>query len=234
MHILNDVETGYYGRFLSPLAVSSTERAKFIILDDDIIFGRRYFENMLRVVEGGSLATRNGRFLGEGLYEFDWRNDWKEGDVDTFDDDDEYDFGGHMWAGQIAWLRTAWQHPPPIYHNAEDFWLSAVLKRELGVTTKRPRCPAPRAGDVEMCACSMKIANDHVAATVGQHEVNEVHQTRSAALQTIAKHYAYVTILSKDPTAAEKMGRAHSEIPIDLFSPSDETKDMFAQCLFWY
>ena len=235
LHIKNVVETGYYGRFLSPFAVSSTLDAKFIILDDDIIFGSRYFENMIRVVDEGSLATRNGRFLGEGLHELDWRDEWKEGDVDTFDRDDEYDFGGHMWAGKMSWLRTLWQHPPPLYYNAEDFWISAVLKVKLGVTTKRPRCPAPSSdGDVELCACSMKIANNHVAPTVGEHSVDEQKQTRADAMQTIHDHYGFITILSKNPAAASGMGSAHSEIPIEQFSPTQESKEMFEKCLFWY
>lgn len=235
LHIWNTVETGYYGRFLSPLAVRYSQGAKFIVLDDDVMFGRRYFENLLRAVAEGSLATRNGRFLGKQLQEFDWRGYWKESDVDTFDEDDVYDFGGHIWAGKIAWLRTAWQHPPPILYSAEDFWLSAVLKRELGIPTKRPCCPAPKShGDVELCACSMKIANDHISAKVGNSDVNEHRETRSEAMKIIAAHYGFQTVLSKDPMAAERMGKRHSEIPIDLFSPSNQTKNMFAQCLYWY
>ena len=235
LHIENVVETGYYGRFLSPFAVSSNSDAKFIILDDDIIFGSRYFENMLRVVDGGSLATRNGRFLGEELREFDWRDGWNEGDVDSFDRDDEYDFGGHIWAGKMSWLRTLWQNPPPLYYNAEDFWISAVLKVKLGVTTKRPRCPSPSSGgDVELCACSMKIAINHVAATVGEHSVNEQKQTRADAMQTIHDHYGFVTILSENPAATSSMGLAHTEIPMEQFSPTQESKEMFERCLFWY
>ena len=132
----------------------------------------------MNVVDEGSLATRNGRFLGEGLREFDWRDE-ERADVDTFDRDDEYDFGGHIWAGKMSWLRTLWQHPPLLYYSAEDFWISAVLKVKLGVTMKRPRCPAPSSdGDVELCACSMKIAINRIAATVGEHSVNERKQTR--------------------------------------------------------
>ena len=235
LHVLNTVETGYFGRFLGPFAVSSSQEAFFIILDDDILFGRRYFETMLRVVAQGSLATRNGRFLGHALEEFDWRKFWAQSDVDTFDEDDEYDFGGHIWAGRISWLRTAWQHPAPILYTAEDFWLSAVLKRELGIPTKRPRCPAPMSGgDVELCACSMKIAEEHIPAKVGNSDVNEHQNTRSEAMKKVADHFNYQTILSKDPEAADNMGRGHTEIHIDLFSPSKETRDMFAQCLFWY
>jgi hypothetical protein len=115
-------------------------------LDDDIIFGNRYFENMLRVVSEGHLATRNGRFLDGDLNEYDWRRNWAEGPVDTFNEDDSYDFGGHIWAGKLEWLRIAWQHPSLVLYNAVDFWISAVLQHALGITTKRPRCPSPAKG----------------------------------------------------------------------------------------
>jgi len=235
IHVANIIETGYYGRFLSPLLVTASDDAKFIILDDDILFGRRYFENMFRVVENGSLATRNGRFLGEGMREFDWREYWSEGDVDSFNIDDEYDFGGHIWAGNIAWLRTAWHYPPPLLYNAEDFWISAVLKRELGVATKRPRCPAPDAmGDVELCACSMKVANEHKAPKIGQNDINEQHHSRADAIRIIARHYDFKTVLSREVEAAKKMGERHSEIPLDQYNASKETTELFNNCLFWY
>jgi hypothetical protein len=39
IHVASKLEAGYYGRFLSPLAVDTTLDANFIVLDDDIIFG---------------------------------------------------------------------------------------------------------------------------------------------------------------------------------------------------
>jgi hypothetical protein len=68
-HIQSPIETGYYGRFLIPLTSPVTNYAYFIICDDDIIWGDRYFENMLRIVNSGSLATRNGRILTNKFYE---------------------------------------------------------------------------------------------------------------------------------------------------------------------
>ena len=81
-------------------------------LDDDILFGARYFENMFRVVDEGFSATRNGRFLGQNWSEYDWRGCFEKGHVDTFDEDNEYDFGGHIWAGRIFWLQAAFRTPP--------------------------------------------------------------------------------------------------------------------------
>ena len=80
----------------------------------------------------------------------------------------------------------------------------------------------------------MKIAINHVAATVGEHSVNEQKQTRADAMQTIHDHYGFVTILSENPAAASDMGLAHSEIPMEQFSPTQESKEMFERCLFWY
>lgn len=86
----------------------------------------------------------------------------------TWDTDVEYEFGGHIWAGRIDWLRKIWSHPPPILYNAEDFWMSAVLRRFYGVRTRRPRCPQPgRDGSLDWCACSMRISADHVPPELG-------------------------------------------------------------------
>ena len=63
--IHSPIETGYFGRFLAPLTSSVNDNSYFFICDDDIVWGRRYFENMARVINEGSLATRNGRIITE-------------------------------------------------------------------------------------------------------------------------------------------------------------------------
>lgn len=234
-HVHSHVETGYFGRFLVPMFLQVTTQASFIIMDDDVLFGSRYFENMLRVVDGGFLATRNGRFLNKNFVEFDWRGYWKEGPVDTFDEDDEYDFGGHLWAGRVLWLQAAFLFPPPVLYNAEDFWISAVLKTKLGIRTKRVRCPQPQnGGDLELCACSMKVANSHVAAQIGADEINESKLKRTDAMKAIGKLYGYVPLSLQSPSAVRDVKTRHREVNMDLFKAHDETRDMFRQCLFWY
>ena len=239
IHVASKLETGYYGRFLSPLAVDTNQDANFIVLDDDIIFGKRYFENMLRVVQNGYLATRNGRFVNEESNKFDWHSDWREGFVDTFNFDDEYDFGGHIWAGRIAWLRAAWLKPPILLETSEDFWLSAVLKNQLGTHTRRPRCPEPESGgDLELCACSMRSAHKHAPARVGNTSVTEVHSNgtnmRTEAIRTIRKEYNFSSIISREPDAPRTMGSRHKELPIAKFRPTAETLSVFSDCLYWY
>ena len=234
-HVHSTVETGYYGRFLAPMFVQTTPHATFIVLDDDVLFGSRYFENMLRVVDEGFLATRNGRFLNEKFLEFDWRGHWKEGPVDTFDEDDEYDFGGHLWAGRMVWLQAAFRAPPPLLYNAEDFWISAVLQTTLGIGTKRVRCPRPEnGGDLELCACSMKQAGKHEAPNLGSDKINERRSKRHDAMKTIAKHYDYVTLSSRRRSAVEDVKNRHEEIRMERFHADEETLEMFQQCLYWY
>jgi len=55
------IETGYYGRFMVPLTAHATTDAYFVVADDDLLWGSHYLESMIRVVNDGYLATRNGR-----------------------------------------------------------------------------------------------------------------------------------------------------------------------------
>ena len=60
---------------------------------------------MIRVVNEGSLATRNGRIIDENFKEI--IEVYKKGGYHKqvcFNEDIEYDFGGHIWAGRISWL----------------------------------------------------------------------------------------------------------------------------------
>ena len=153
----------------------------------------------------------------------------------------KYDFGGHIWAGRIAWLRAAWLKPPILLETAEDFWLSAVLKNQLGTHTRRPRCPELESGgDLELCACSMRSAHKHAPARVCNTSVTEVHSngmyTRTEAIRTIRKEYNFSSIVSREPDAPRTMGSRHKELPIVKFRPTAETLSVFSDCLYeyWY
>lgn len=67
--IQSPIETGYFGRFLIPMTLCVTNDAYFIICDDDVIWGDRYFENMIRFVDEGYLATRNRRIVDKNFNE---------------------------------------------------------------------------------------------------------------------------------------------------------------------
>ena len=206
--IKSPIPTGYFGRFLAPLVGNVRDNGYFVVCDDDVLFGSKYLENMLRVVDDGNLAIRVGRFVGWDAGKKSYgehmgmsMHGWRQGVQVTFEDDVEYDFGGQLWAGKIDWLRKAWHHPPPSLVTSEDFWISAVLKRFYGIGTKRPRCPA---GDVQQCACSMQTASDHKAVEVGTHTGGEF-AVRESAMNAIVKEYDYVALgagpIEKESTA---------------------------------
>ena len=54
--IHSPIETGYFGRFLAPLTSSVNDNSYFFICDDDIVWGSKYFENMIRAFNDGYLA----------------------------------------------------------------------------------------------------------------------------------------------------------------------------------
>ena len=127
--IQSPIETGYFGRFIIPLISTIRNDSYFFICDDDVIWGNRYFENMIRVVNEGSLATRNGRIIDTNFIEnIEINTSEVINKQICYNEDIEYDFGGHIWAGRISWLRKAWNHIPFSLANSEDFWISAVLK----------------------------------------------------------------------------------------------------------
>ena len=189
-HIQSPLETGYYGRFLIPLTSSVKNNSFFIICDDDIIWGDRYFENMIRVVNSGSLATRNGRIvnwsfqsISKALYSY------KRQHI-CYDEDIEYDFGGQIWAGKIDWLRKAWTHIPISLENSEDFWISAVLKAFYNISTKIPKCPCPKENDIispDLCAVSDISAINHINAQIGN--LSAGHNLRTKLIKKMSNKY---------------------------------------------
>jgi hypothetical protein len=231
-YIRSPIPTGYFGRFLAPLLSNVREDGYFVVCDDDVLFGSKYLDNMLRVVDEGYLAIRVGRFLGwdtgkekygehMGMSMFGWR----QGVQVTSEDDVEYDFGGQMWAGKIDWARKAWHHPPPSLVTSEDFWISAVLRQFYGIGTKRPRCPA---GDIEQCACSMQEANDHKAVEVGAHTGGEV-AVREDVLNAIVRGYDYEP-LGAGPIDKESTAYTFHEIGQ---GPWSLESSVFERCLYF-
>jgi UDP-N-acetylglucosamine 2-epimerase (non-hydrolysing) len=224
MYIQSKVQTGYYGRFLAPLMAhqASHENLYFAILDDDVIFGSRYFENCKRIVEfENALCTRNGRFVqpqGNGMWlehlgssGRGWNYD---GQPATWDEDVIYDFGGHIWIGRLSWLREVWRHPPPIIETLEDFWISAVLKTSWNVSTVRPKCPSPKAGgDIQLCACSMIGAGQEFSTTVevGSGQVRGRISDRNTLLKPMMQHFSTLkTIPMLDPNFLAREARSYA------------------------
>ena len=233
--INSQFETGYFGRFLSPLTSPVTANAYFIICDDDIIWGDRYFENMIRVVDEGFLATRNGRLIDRNYVEISPANiAWRKRVQACYNEDIEYDFGGHIWAGRISWLRKAWTHIPVSIENSEDFWISSVLKSFYNISTRSPKCPCPEGGKVinpDFCAASHKNAGYHSKSVVGKKYFTEPN-LRNKIMKLTAEKFNYKPLLSQDPNLTEKIKKKFKlgDDKNPLFNLSDHLWD---NILFW-
>ena len=198
--IQSPIETGYFGRFLIPLISSVSSNSYFIICDDDVIWGNRYFENMIRVVDDGFLATRNGRIITKDYKESSEVNiDWRKNNQVCYNEDIEYDFGGQIWAGRVSWLRKAWNHIPLSFQNSEDFWISAVLKSFYNIATKIPKCPCPEEKPIipDMCAASDKSSRVHEDAKL--HKLKITHDIRAKIMKETAIKYNYQLLIFSKP-----------------------------------
>ena len=231
--IKSPIETGYFGRFISPLISPATSDAYFIVCDDDVIWGDRYFENMIRVVNEGFLATRNGRIIDENFKEIMPKNELYKKDAQVcFNEDIEYDFGGHIWSGRISWLRNAWKHIPISLDNCEDFWLSATLKTFYNISTKTPKCPCPKDGPVnpDLCAASDKSAKIHINNKIGKNSIDL--SIRAKLIKSISLHLKYKPIIFSDSNALDKINKqfiiGNKDHP--LFNLSDI---LWENALFW-
>ena len=232
--IQSPIETGYFGRFLIPLTPPVTSNAYFIICDDDVIWGDRYFENMIRVVDEGFLATRNGRLITKNFVEICPVSNFsgKKNVQACYNEDIEYDFGGHIWAGKISWLRKAWVHIPVSIENCEDFWLSSVLKTFYNISTKTPKCPCPEGKIInpDLCAASHITAHIHIDSIIGYSQSNGALR-RSIMISTLQK-FNYTPLLYKDPNLIEKIQKKfkYGNETNPLFNLSDHLWD---NVLYW-
>jgi hypothetical protein len=231
--IQSPIETGYYGRFVIPLTSSVRSNSYFIICDDDILWGRRYFENMLRVVDEGSLATRNGRILNVDFTTIIQATKAFQFNVQVcFDEDIQYDFGGHTWAGRISWLRKAWNHIPPTFENSEDFWISAALKTFYNITTKTPKCPCPNGIPIspDLCASTDKSSLQHINARVGNSII--IHNIRKKIMKQIATKFNYQILMSLKQEYVKNISSkfVYGNLKNPLFNLSD---NLWKDALFW-
>jgi hypothetical protein len=231
--IQSPIETGYFGRFIIPLTSSVRSDSYFIICDDDVLWGKRYFENMLRVVDEGSLATRNGRIIGNKFQEYSPVpiKTFQKNIHICYDEDIEYDFGGHTWAGRISWLRKAWNHIPISIENCEDFWISAVLKSYYNIPTKTPKCPCPKGIPIvpDMCAASDKSADAHIDAIVGKSDITHI---RTDIIKETAIKFNYQLLISSDKEYVDNIPNkfVFGNLEKPLFNLNDS---LWNDALFW-
>ena len=229
--IKSPIETGYFGRFISPLTASITSETYFIICDDDVIWGDRYFENMLRVVDEGYLATRNGRIISKNYKELFPASKliFKNNIQICFNEDIEYDFGGHIWAGRISWLRKAWSHVPISIENCEDFWISAVLKTFYNISTKSPKCPCQKGKLInpDLCAASDKSALNHKNSILGNSLVKD--STRAKVIKKTISKFKYKPLIFSNPNIVKNIEKKFI-FGNNLFNLSDP---LWNDVLFW-
>ena len=228
--IKSPIETGYFGRFIIPLTSSVNSNSYFFVCDDDVIWGNRYFENMIRVVNEGSLATRVGRLISRNYEEIS--EAYKKGGHDKqicYDEDIEYDFGGQIWAGRISWLRKAWNHIPFSIKNSEDFWLSASLKAFYNISTKIPKCPCPKESPIipDMCAASHKSAFEHQNAKIGDTFVD--HDIRTKLIKEITIKFNYPLLNDSKPEYVKNIYQKYV-FGDKLFNLNDT---LWKDVLFW-
>ena len=228
--IQSPIETGYFGRFIIPLISTIRNDSYFFICDDDVIWGNRYFENMIRVVNEGSLATRNGRIIDTNFIEnIEINTSEVINKQICYNEDIEYDFGGHIWAGRISWLRKAWNHIPFSLANSEDFWISAVLKSFYNISTKSPKCPCPEKDLIipDMCAVSEKSALKHENAIVGDSLI--IPEIRRKLIKEIIKRFKYKRLIITKPDYVKNMYKKYI-IRDKLFILNDS---IWEDSLFW-
>jgi UDP-N-acetylglucosamine 2-epimerase (non-hydrolysing) len=234
-YINSPVETGYFGRFVIPLISSVTNKAYFIICDDDVIWGDRYFENMIRVVDEGYLATRNGRLINKNYESFfpASNNNYNRNIQVCFNEDIEYDFGGHIWAGRMTWLRNAWTHIPLSFENCEDFWLSATLKSFYNISTRSPKCPCPINRPIipDLCAAEHISAHNHTDAILGNTTVG--HSVRNKIIKETSIKYNYKPLIFSQPNIIENINNKFIYGNISTNPLFNLTDSLWKNVQFW-
>lgn len=198
-----------------------------------ILYGDKYFENMIHVVDEGFLATRNGRIIYKNFNEiipnskiFIYNNQV------CFNEDIEYDFGGQIWAGRISWFRKAWTHIPISIENCEDFWLSATLKTFYNISTRTPKCPCPQDNLIspDLCSASDISATGHINPQIGKKSVDS--SIRGKTMKKTLNQFNYKPLIFSDPKIIDKINNKFffGNITHPIFNLSNL---IWKSALFW-
>ena len=127
--------TKFFGRFTLPLLC----KTKYIaIFDDDIIPGKKWFENCIKNIEqqngilGGSGVITNGKTYSPNI-----KVGWNGIHADKAA---MVDLVGHAWFFKQDSAKLMWLEPPPSWENGEDIFLSYVAQK-YGIPTYVPPHP---------------------------------------------------------------------------------------------
>jgi GT2 family glycosyltransferase len=129
INIINsDLNTKFWGRF----AIANLFNTEYVLmLDDDIIPGRLWIENCLRLCnEKNAIITGNGRCINNSKC-------WGDGGYVT--EDTKVAFGGHSWFYKKEWLQYFLCEKPLNYDTGEDITFSALCKIKGNIETWVPK-----------------------------------------------------------------------------------------------
>jgi len=126
--VFSSYNTKYFGRFAYCLSLDSDY---FIVMDDDVLPGRKCFEvyvdesKRLNAIVGGNgrIAFRNPRY--EELI--------KPPDIGVRELSVLVDFVGHVWVFKKAWLYDMFSVPPCTLSTGEDMHLCFSAKIKSGI-----------------------------------------------------------------------------------------------------
>jgi len=185
---------------------------------------------MIRVVNDGYLCTRNGRIIKNNFYTTNaFHAKIRDGMQICYNEDIEYDFGGHIWSGRISWLRKAWNHIPFSLDNCEDFWISAVLKTFYNISTKIPKCPCPEVNPIipDFCAASDTSSSTHQNAHIGKSTI--LHKIRHKLIKEITEKFNYQRLSLIKPEYIKNIKTKYKH-GYNLFNLSDS---LWKNALHW-
>lgn len=143
--------TKFFGRFTIPLLCQTPYIA---LLDDDIIPGKKWFENCLNTIEKtNSILGASGVITNGKTYIPNQKVGWNglKNEIPV-----EVDLVGHGWFFKQEWAKFMWLESPPSWDNGEDMFFSYVSQKN-GIKTMVPPHPLT---DVELWGNNPNLDNN--------------------------------------------------------------------------
>ncbi len=127
--------TKFFGRFTIPLLCKTPYIA---MLDDDIIPGKKWFENCVDTIEkNNSILGASGVITNGKTYIPNQKVGWNGLKSNK---PIEVDLVGHGWFYKQEWSKFMWLETPPSWDNGEDMFFSYIAQKN-GIKTIVPPHP---------------------------------------------------------------------------------------------
>ena len=127
----------------------------------------------------------------------------------------------------MEWLKEAWKYPPLDISNAEDFWISSVLRVKLGIKTKKARCPMPKGKNFnyngEFCSCDLETYKYHKPALFGNAKTKD--SKRLQIIEQLSNHLHYPFVKYESPESFNEFLAAGEIINSSYFNMSGFLKN---------